>query len=269
MIVFPNAKINLGLNIVSKRADGFHNIESVFYPIAIEDVVEFIPADVLELSISGLAVVGNVDDNLIFKAYHLLKKDFQLPNLNIHLHKHIPMGAGLGGGSADAAFFLKALNKYFDLQITIPQLLNYAGQLGSDCAFFILNEPCFASGRGEILQPIYLNFQNKKIMVVHPNIHVNTAWAYSKIKPSQQKKDLQEIMLLPTNEWRHFLKNDFEQPVFAEFPTIEKIKNVLYNFGAAYASMSGSGSAVFGIFQNEIPEIKFDKNYFVKIIEMM
>ncbi len=265
MIIFPNAKINLGLNIVGKRDDGFHNIQSVFYPIALEDVVEFIPSNALQLSISGLAVAGNVDDNLIFKAYHLLKKDFQIPNLHIHLHKYIPMGAGLGGGSADAAFFLKAVNNYFNLQISRTKLLAYAAQLGSDCAFFILNKPCLASGRGEILQPINLNLHNKKIVVVHPNIHVNTAWAYSKIKPLQPNKDLQEIISLPLNEWKHFLKNDFEQPVLSQFPAIEKIKTELYNLGATYASMSGSGSAVFGIFENEIPAIKFEENYFVKI----
>jgi len=263
MIIFPNAKVNLGLNIISKRADGFHNIESVFFPVKVEDALEFVVSDKFEINFSGLKIEGDANDNLIFKAYQLLKKDFDLPNLKIHLHKHIPTGAGLGGGSADAAFFLKSLNNYFNLKISEEKLLYYAAQLGSDCAFFILNKPCFANEKGENLIPIELNLGNKKMLIVHPAIHVNTAWAYSKIKPLQPIKSVKEIIQQPISTWKNELKNDFEIPVFEEFPVIEKIKNQLYENGASYASMSGSGSAVFGIFENEIPEIKFPENYFV------
>ena len=262
MIVFPNAKVNLGLNIISKRSDGFHNIESIFFPVAIHDALELVVADKIEFTLSGLAVNGNVADNLVLKAYHLLKKDFDLPPLKIHLHKHIPMGAGLGGGSADASFFLKALNEYFKLNISMVKLMEYASQLGSDCAFFILNQACFSSGRGEELTPIKLNLAGKKMMVIHPAIGVNTAWAYSKIRPFQPLQSVKEIIAQPILTWKTTLKNDFELPVFQEFPVIEKIKQQLYEAGAAYASLSGSGSAVFGIFENEIPPIKFPANYF-------
>ncbi len=263
MIIFPNAKVNLGLNIISKRSDGFHNIESIFFPVAIHDALEFVVADKMEFTLSGLVVNGNVGDNLVLKAYHLLKKDFDLPPLKIHLYKNIPMGAGLGGGSSDASFFLKALNQYFKLNISTNKLIEYAAQLGSDCAFFILNQPCFSSGRGEELTPIELNLAGKKMMVIHPAISVNTAWAYSKIKPSQPLKAVKEIIAQPILTWKTALINDFEMPVFQEFPAIEKIKQQLYGAGAIYASLSGSGSAVFGIFENEIPTIQFPDNYFL------
>ena len=262
MIFFPNAKVNLGLNIISKRADGFHNIESIFFPVPINDAIEFIVGDKMEFSSSGLLVDCNASDNLILKAYYLLKKDFQLPDLKIHLHKVIPMGAGLGGGSSDAAFFLKALNNYFNLKIDTSKLMAYAAQLGSDCAFFVLNETCFSEGRGEDLQSVNVDLSNKKMIVVHPSIHVNTAWAYTKIKPSQPLKSLKEIIAQPISTWRTALINDFEVPVFKEFPAIEKIKQQLYEAGAVYASLSGSGSAVFGIFENEIQDIIFPDNYF-------
>ena len=263
MIIFPNAKVNLGLNIISKRADGFHNIESIFFPVAINDALEFVVADEMQLTISGLPIDGNSADNLILKAYYLLKKDFDLSALKIHLHKNIPMGAGLGGGSADAAFLLKELNNYFNLKIDTQKVMTYAALLGSDCAFFILNKPCFSSGRGEVLEPVNLNLGGMKMIVVHPAIHVNTAWAYSKIKPSKPLKSLKKVITQPILTWREELKNDFEVPVFKEFPQIEKIKEQLYQVGALYASLSGSGSAVFGLFENEVPPIKFPNNYFV------
>ena len=166
MIIFPNAKVNLGLNIISKRADGFHNIESFFFPVQLEDALEFVIADKFEINFSGLRIEGNSADNLIVKTYQLLKRDFDLPNLKIHLHKHIPMGAGLGGGSADAAFFLKTLNNYFKLDISEEKLLNYAAQIGSDCSFFVLNKPCLATKRGENLSPIDFKLSSKKILLI-------------------------------------------------------------------------------------------------------
>ena len=184
MIVFPNCKINLGLHILGKREDGFHNLETVFYPLLFRDALELIPATnnttEIEFTGSGLAVDGNVSDNLCVKAYYLLKKNFpQLPLVKIHLHKAIPMGAGLGGGSADAAFMLKLLNEKFNLNISTPQLLNYALELGSDCPFFIINKPCIATGRGEILEEIEVDLSAYKIVLINPGIHINTGWAFS------------------------------------------------------------------------------------------
>ncbi|MEN9523829.1 MAG: hypothetical protein RL065_2206 [Bacteroidota bacterium] len=261
MIIFPNAKVNLGLNIISKRADGFHNIQSVFVPIKIEDALEFVPSNNLEFTTSGLPIPGNTNDNLILKAYNLIKLKYNIPLLKIHLHKVIPMGAGLGGGSADAAFFISGINNYFELKINDDELLQNASSLGSDCAFFIKNKTSFASEKGEVLEPFDLDLSNYKICVVHPKIHVNTAWAYSKINPSMPKKSIKEILYQPIETWKHDLVNDFEKPVFENHPEIKTLKNELYNNGAVYASMSGSGSSVFGIFKNEIPEISLDKKF--------
>ncbi len=266
MIAFPNCKINLGLNIIAKRNDGFHDLETVFYPLLIEDAVELIQSEKTEFTISGLPVAGNAVDNLCVKAYQLLKKDFpDLPQVKIHLHKTIPMGAGLGGGSADGAFMLKLINDKFNLHISDYDLLKYAEQLGSDCPFFILNKPCFATGRGEILEEINLNLKGYKIVLVHPGIHINTAWAFSKIKPSFPLNSIKEIIQQPNSTWKEELKNDFEEPVFSQYPEIKKIKDNLYNMGAVYSSMTGSGSAVFGIFEKEKNiSISFPENYFVK-----
>jgi 4-diphosphocytidyl-2-C-methyl-D-erythritol kinase len=265
MISFPNAKINIGLHVAGKRGDGYHNIETIFYPIQVNDVLEIISAEEFKFSISGLSVKSDTNDNLCVKSYWLLKNDFpQLPSVNIFLHKAIPIGAGLGGGSADGAFMLLLLNKKFQLGLSTNQLLGYALRLGSDCPFFIINKPCFASGRGEILEQVELNLSAYSFLLVHPNIHINTAWAFSKVKISKKNKSVKEIISQPFFAWKEELKNDFEEPVFANYPQLKMIKEKLYNAGALYASMTGSGSAFFGIFEkNNIPSVSFDKNFSV------
>jgi 4-diphosphocytidyl-2-C-methyl-D-erythritol kinase len=270
MIVFPNCKINLGLHILSKRQDGFHNLETVFYPIALKDALEIIPSlgSVIEFTGSGLTVDGEEADNICIKAYQLLKRDFpQLPFIKMHLHKAIPMGAGLGGGSADGAFTLQLLNKKFNLGLSVQQLIDYALQLGSDCPFFIINKPCYATGRGELLEGIDITLAGYKIVIVNPGIHVNTGWAFSQINPAEPNKKIKAIIAQPITTWKAELINDFETPVFEKYPAIKNIKEDLYNKGAVYAAMSGSGSTVYGIFEKEISLSPFtNKNYFVKII---
>jgi len=272
MIVFPNCKINLGLKIIAKRADGFHDLETVFYPVALKDAMELMHnttrINEIEFTGTGLTVGGNAADNLCVKAYQLLKKDLpQLPPVKIHLHKAIPMGAGLGGGSADAAFMLKALNDKFRLGISQPQLIQYALQLGSDCPFFIKNKPCFASGRGEILEEISVDLSGYKIILVNPGIHINTGWAFSNIRPAPSVRSVKEIIQQPLDSWRTELENDFEVPVFIAHPEIKEIKGSLYRQGAIYASMSGSGSTVFGVFSKErFIENNYPTHYFTKIL---
>ncbi len=256
MVVFPNCKINLGLNIIAKRPDRFHNLETIFYPIAINDVLEIVQqqnetTDV-EFTATGLQIDGDTSNNLCIKAYHLLKTDFpELPAIKMYLHKNIPMGAGLGGGSADGAFTLKLLNEKFELALSNDQLINYALQLGSDCPFFILNEPCFAEGRGEKLQPQHLDLSLYQFIIINPGIHVNTGWAFSQIQPKQPEKSVQSIIQQPIESWKEELINDFEEPVFKAHPGIKAIKENLYSQGAIYASMTGSGSTVFGIFNKD------------------
>ncbi len=268
MVSFPNAKINLGLNIVNKRPDGYHDIETVFYPIKFNDAIEVIEKKNIHFSISGLAIEGDQEDNLSIKAFQLLKKDYpQLPPVHLHLHKTIPMGAGLGGGSADGAFTLKLLNKKFGLGLSEKQLIDYSLQLGSDCPFFILNKPCFATGRGEILDLIDLDLSNYKIVIVHPGIHISTAWAFSKIKPALPVNPINKVIQQPISAWKKELKNDFEEPVFAQHPEIRNIKDELYKTGAIYSAMSGSGSALFGIFEKaKTLALSFPGNYFIKAL---
>jgi len=272
VIVFPNCKINLGLHILRKRADGFHDIETVFYPVLYTDVLEVIPNKItdaaFEFAGTGLIVTGITEDNLCIKAYQLLKKDFpQLPAVKIHLHKVIPMGAGLGGGSADAAFMLKLLNGKFKLDIPEAQLLNYALQLGSDCPFFIVNKPCFATGRGEMLEKVAVELSAYKIILINPGIHINTSWAFSQITPALPNKSIKEIIQQPVETWKSELTNDFEKAVFSAHPQIKEIKSTLYKQGAMYSAMSGSGSTVYGIFKTDFSDALFsEKNYFIKII---
>ncbi|WP_238386571.1 4-(cytidine 5'-diphospho)-2-C-methyl-D-erythritol kinase [Chitinophaga rupis] len=263
MIVFPNCKINLGLHILHRRADGFHDLETIFYPVQIKDALEVLAHGELHFNSSGITVPGNAADNLCLKAWHLLKKDFpDLPAVNIHLHKHIPIGAGLGGGSADAAFMLQLLNDKFRLELSATQLINYAAQLGSDCAFFIPNQPCFATGRGEVLQPLDLDLSGYSMLLVHPGIHVNTGWAFGQITPQQPELSLQESILQPVTSWKDLITNDFEAPVFSAHPILREIKEQLYEAGALYATMSGSGSAMVGIFgKNKIAGILWDASY--------
>lgn len=274
MLVFPNCKINLGLNVIGKRADGFHNIETIFYPIAIKDVLEIVQDETatkeITFTTSGLIVQGNDADNLCIKAYHLLKKDFpQLPFIKMHLHKNIPMGAGMGGGSADGAAVLQMLNNQFNLQISTEKLIEYALQLGSDCPFFIVNKPSFASGRGEILKAIGIDLTAYKIMIVNPRIHVNTGDAFKNLESYNFSAAgfLQQHILKDVNKWKGCIKNDFEIPVFSKHPAIKDIKDTLYKNGAIYAAMSGTGSTVYGIFdkQNEL-NLKFPSQYFCQVV---
>jgi 4-diphosphocytidyl-2-C-methyl-D-erythritol kinase len=266
MISFPNCKINLGLHILDKREDGFHNLETFFYPLALHDALEIIQAEKTVCTNSGLQIPGRADDNICLKAYHLLIKDFpELPPIKIHLHKIIPMGAGLGGGSADGAFTLKLLNDKCNLNLSTDQLINYALQLGSDCPFFIINKPSIAVGRGEILEPLPIDLSGYKFLIVNPGIHVNTGWAFSQITPALPEKSIKKIILQPIETWQKELKNDFEERVFNNHPEIKNIKDELYKQGAGYASMSGSGSTVYGIFKKEIElALDFPLHYFMK-----
>ncbi len=249
MIQFPNCKINLGLSILAKRADGYHELETVFYPIALNDSLEILPADTLSLNQSGISVPGDPAQNLCLKAYHLLKKDFpQLPYVQMHLHKNIPMGAGLGGGSSDGTSALLILNKQFSLGLSDTQLIHYASQLGSDCPFFVYNKACHATGRGEILTPIQLDLSDYQFLLVHPGKHISTAWAFQQLTPHTKAESIQSIISKPIGEWKNNLVNDFEIPVFKADPTLSLMKEQLYKLGALYASMSGSGSSLFGIF---------------------
>jgi len=254
MLIFPNAKINIGLNIIDRRDDGYHNLETVFYPINIKDALEIVVADELSFESSGLEIPGRVEDNLCIKGYHLLKKDFDLPPVKIHLHKNIPIGAGLGGGSADAAFFVRLVNQNFNLGMTDDRMIGYARQLGADCAFFIKNKPMFAFEKGDEFESIRLDLSKYKIVLVMPAVHVSTAEAYRGVTPAPVKESLMDLIYEPVSEWKKFIKNDFEASVFKNHPEIRGVKAALYQAGAIFASMSGSGASVFGIF-DEVPDL--------------
>ena len=272
MICFPSCKINLGLRITQKRADGFHALETVFFPISIKDALEItIEPDVnaapITFTSSGLKINGEPSDNLCFKAYGLLKKDYPtIPNIKMHLHKQIPMGAGLGGGSSDGAFTLVALNQLFNLQIPGDKLIQYALTLGSDCPFFILNSAAYAIGRGEILKPINVNFDGYTIVIVNPGIAISTKLAFSLITPKIPDANLAAIIQQPVSTWKDVLINDFEQPIFNSYPELVNIKKTLYQKGAVYASMTGTGSTVYGIFPTSIIDtlgFNFPAHYFI------
>lgn len=248
MVVFPHCKINLGLQVISKREDGYHNIETCFYPVPWTDILEIIPSQEFLFTSSGLIIPGKEEENLCIKAYRLLQTHFDLDPVKIHLHKVLPTGAGLGGGSSDAAFALRLLNAVFDLKLTVIQLREFAAQLGSDCSFFIDDKPMLGSGRGERLTDLSLNLKGLYMVLVKPDIHVSTAEAYAGVRPHTPPHTIAEILSLPVAAWREQLINDFEISVFEKYPKIATIKNELYNHGAIYASMSGSGSSVFGIF---------------------
>jgi len=273
MIVFPNCKINLGLHIVRKRADGFHDLETIFYPVRFNDILELIPdretiGGPVFYSQTGIQIMGEPADNLCVKAYQLLKIDFPLlPPVKMHLHKVIPTGAGLGGGSADAAFTLQLLNDYFKLGLSTDQLLHYALTLGSDCPFFILNKPAYATGRGEILEPVTVDLTGHTLVIVNPGIHVPTAKAFSGVRPTEPEKTLKAIITQPISRWADELVNDFEKSIFYEYPEIAAIKEELYRAGASYASMSGSGSTVYGLFPDGKPLIlNLPPEYFIKVL---
>ena len=251
MVSFPNCKINLGLHVTRKRADGYHDLETVFYPVMLKDALEIIrgTGNGVAFSSSGLHISGHSEDNLCVKAWSLLKTDFpNLPPITMHLHKAIPMGAGLGGGSADGAFALKMLNKLFQLNISQARLEQYALQLGSDCPFFIRNKPCLATGRGEMMEEIYIDLSAYRIALVNPAIHVSTADAFRGVIPANPSVNLSEIITKDPSTWKDLLHNDFEPSVFSKFPQIAAIKTRFYEHGAVYASMTGSGSTVYGLF---------------------
>lgn len=251
MITYPIAKINLGLQVTGKRPDGFHNIETVFYPVPIQDALDVVASKSFSIKITGIDLKEDPKENLVVKAYDLLKKDFQLPPISIHLHKNIPVGAGLGGGSADAAFMLLLLNELFELEIREEQLLKYALQLGSDCPFFIRQKPAYARGRGELLEDISLSLKGYHLVVVKPPVHISTAEAYKDVVPGESRIALKALVQFPVTKWQGNVQNKFEPPVFAKHPEVKEIKQTLYKLGAAFALMSGSGSAVYGLFRSE------------------
>lgn len=257
MICFPNAKINLGLHIVEKRSDGYHNLETIFLPIGMKDALEVIPSPGLttpfEWKNSGRQIDIAVEKNICIQALNLIRNQYpDLPPVKIHLLKHIPFGAGLGGGSSDGAFMLNLLNDCFQLSMSDTELTLLASQLGADCAFFIHNQPAFATGIGNILQPIEVPLKGYHLAIIIPDVHVSTPEAYSQIVPSKPKVPLIELIQQPVPCWKNNLTNDFEPNIFKKYPIIKEVKDYLYQQGALYASMSGSGSAVFGIF-NEPP----------------
>lgn len=270
MVVFSNCKVNIGLYITGKRDDGYHNLETVFFPVPLFDVLELADSDVTAITVLGQAIPGKMDDNIVYKAWHLLKKDFpNLPPVHFYLLKNIPAGAGLGAGSANGAYTLKALNDKFQLGLTTKQLLGYALQLGSDCPFFIINQPCFAGGRGEVLEEVDVLVSNYKIVVVNPGIHISTPWAFDQISPQMPGIRLKEVISTPVEKWKDLVTNDFEAPVMHAYPSIKAIKLSLYDAGATFVSMSGSGSTVYGMFEkNTDPELHFPGNYFVRIVNL-
>ncbi|MDR2682933.1 MAG: 4-(cytidine 5'-diphospho)-2-C-methyl-D-erythritol kinase [Dysgonamonadaceae bacterium] len=254
MITFPNAKINLGLHVVSKRPDGYHNIETVFYPVRLYDALEIVPAGggLTTFTQTGIPIAGDPQQNLVLKAYRLLKARYDVPEVAIYLQKNIPFGAGLGGGSADAAFMLKLLNDFAGLHLEDEQLEAFAAQLGADCPFFIHNRPVFAEGIGTVFTPVSVSLFGYYLIIVQPDIHVSTPEAYACVTPRKPEESIGDIICCPVATWKDRLVNDFEAGVFARFPEIGRIKQTLYAKGAVYAGMSGSGSSVFGLF--ETPE---------------
>lgn len=282
MITFPCAKINLGLNIVSKREDGYHNLETVFYPIPVNDTLEIEPQKEdeassydCELSVDGAVIECDARKNLVVRAYDLLAKDYPLPRINVLLRKMIPMQAGLGGGSSDAAFMIRLLNEQFNLNIDVPTMERYAARLGADCAFFITSQPSYATGIGEILTPLTEYTPNNEILkgkwiaLVKPNVAVSTKEAFAGIKPKTPAKCCRDIILQPIETWKDELINDFEESIFSFHPELAEVKAKLYETGAQYAAMSGSGSTVFGLFNDEpenIHEIFPDCNTYTLLL---
>lgn len=262
MIVYPNAKVNIGLNVVEKRPDGYHNLETVFYPINLQDALDIkeieegsIPECGYRLRVMGTVLEGSPEDNLVVRALKLLKRDFDLPPVSISLYKHIPTGAGLGGGSSDAAFTLKTLNDRFKLGLTDERLEEYCASIGADCPFFIKNRPVFATGIGNIFHSIEMNLKYKQMVLVKPDIFVSTKDAYAKVTVRRPEKQLPELLAQPIETWKDTVVNDFEQSVFSKYPEIAAIKDKMYDLGAIYASMSGSGSSVFGIFDDPVENV--------------
>lgn len=269
MITFPIAKINLGLNVVERRSDGYHNLQTVFYPVPIMDSLELFPMEETfpseypcDLKVTNISIEGNEQRNLVIKAYNLLNRDFELPRIHVHLYKGIPTQAGMGGGSSDCAFMITALNEMCKLNLTKEQMITYAAQLGADCPFFILSKAAYAEGIGEKLQPIQLSLKGWYIAIVRPNIPVSTKEAFSLIRPHYPNKICKDVVSRPVASWKDSLINDFEESVFALHPEIGIIKEKLYQLGATYAAMTGSGSSLFGLFQEEIDINRYFPNDF-------
>lgn len=260
MVAFANAKINIGLQVLSRRADGYHNLETVFYPLKIHDVLEVVEAPDTRFIPSGISIPGNGQDNLCMKAYRLLKEAHDLPPVHIYLHKTIPVGAGLGGGSADAAFLLTLLNSMFGLELSESQLIDHARQLGADCAFFIRNTPVLATGIGDVLEDIEVDLSGYHLVLVTPPVHVSTAEAYGTVTPHPEGRQLKSVISQPVSTWRNAIVNDFEMGIFAVHPEIAKVKEKLYENGALFASMSGSGSAVYGLFTEPIQPLDLERD---------
>ena len=264
MINFPIAKINLGLNVVSKRDDGYHNLETVFYPVPIKDALEVFPmedgfpSDVrCDLKVTNLFIDGDEQKNLVVKAYNMIAQDYELPRVHVHLYKHIPTQAGMGGGSSNCAYMIRLLNEMFSLGMSDEKMIGYAARLGADCAFFIKAQPAYAEGIGEKLQPISIDLSGCKMLVVRPNIPGSTKEAFSLITPQVPKKNCLDIVRQPIETWKDELVNDFERSVFAIHPEIGRLKEMMYEQGAVYAAMSGSGSSVFGLFSDTPDEKSF------------
>ena len=264
MINFPIAKINLGLKVVSKRDDGYHNLETVFYPVPIKDELEVFPmedgfpSDVrCDLKVTNLFIDGDEQKNLVVKAYNMIAQDYELPRVHVHLYKHIPTQAGMGGGSSNCAYMIRLLNEMFSLGMSDEKMIGYAARLGADCAFFIKAQPAYAEGIGEKLQPISIDLSGCKMLVVRPNIPVSTKEAFSLITPQVPKKNCLDIVRQPIETWKDELVNDFERSVFAIHPEIGRLKEMMYEQGAVYAAMSGSGSSVFGLFSDTPDEKSF------------
>ncbi len=253
MVVFPICKINLGLNVVEKRSDGFHNIETCFYPLPLTDILEAVRAKELQFNATGISIPGTVESNLCLRAYHAIAADHKVGPVSIHLHKMVPMGAGLGGGSADGAFFLRLMNELFSLSLSQDQLEGYARKLGSDCSFFLYDQPMLGVSRGDELSPCRVSLKEKFLVLIKPAIHVGTAEAYGGIKPRRPEVSVRDVVeKMKIEDWKNVLVNDFEDHVFRAHPRIKNIKESFYRHGAVYASMSGSGSSVFGIFNDEV-----------------
>lgn len=253
MVISSNCKINIGLNVVAKRKDGFHDIETMMYPVnGLCDVLEIIESDKdgIEFESSGLKLECKPENNLCIKTYNLMKEHFpdKIGGIKMHLHKVIPSGAGLGGGSSNAASMIKALNEMFSLGLTPANQEKLASAIGSDTPFFIKNRPMFAAGRGELLYPAYVSLKGYKLVIVKPNVSVSTAEAYHNVTASVPEHPLSRLLKHPIEMWRGLIKNDFEEVIFPKFPAIQAAKKMLYQSGAVYAAMSGSGSAVYGIF---------------------
>lgn len=264
MIAFANAKINIGLQVLSRREDGYHNLETVFYPLKLYDVVEVVEAPDMRFIPSGIPVPGDGHDNLCLRAYRLLSETHDLPPVHIYLHKTIPIGAGLGGGSADAAFLLTLLNTMFELELDESQLMDYARRLGADCAFFIRNTPVLATGIGDVFQDVTIDLSAYHLVLVKPPVHISTAEAYGTVTPDPEGRQLKSAITRPVTEWRDTIVNDFEAGIFANHPEIAAVKNQLYENGALFAAMSGSGSSVYGLFSKpvKIPDLELTNEVF-------